>query len=83
MTTAWLHIWRQTTHYLFVFLIERAQHVMLFLWIGSQITGYFSLEVAIGLLAVTWVEQNAEFATLAALSWYSCRRVLLCKWFSH
>jgi len=32
-------------------------------------TGYFCLEVAIGLLAVIRLEQNAEFATLVALSW--------------
>jgi len=36
MTIAGLYLWRQITHYFFVFPIESAQHVMLFLWIGSQ-----------------------------------------------
>jgi len=36
MTTAELNLWRQNTHYFFVFPIGSAQHVMLFLWIGSQ-----------------------------------------------
>jgi len=53
MTTAGLYLWRQNTHYCFGFPIESAQHVMLFLWIGSQNGIYFRLEVAIGLLAVT------------------------------
>jgi len=34
--TAGLYLWRQNTHYFFDFPIESAQHVMLFLWIGSQ-----------------------------------------------
>jgi len=46
-----------TKYTLFFFLpIENAQHVMLFLWIGSQNDSFFCLEVAIGLLAVTWLE---------------------------
>jgi len=36
MTTAGLYLWRQNTHYCFDFTIEHAQHVMLFLCIGSQ-----------------------------------------------
>jgi len=36
-----LFLWWQNTHYFYVFPIESAQHMMLFLWIGSQITGYF------------------------------------------
>ena len=36
MTTAGLCLWRQNTYYFFVFPIESAQPVMLFLWIGSQ-----------------------------------------------
>jgi len=39
----------------FFFPIESAQHVMLFLWIGSQ-NDSFCLEVAIGLLVVTRLE---------------------------
>ena len=35
MTTAGLFLWRQIAHYVF-FPIESAQHVMFFLWIGSQ-----------------------------------------------
>ena len=35
MTTAGLYLRRQNEHYTF-FLIESAQDVMLFLWIGSQ-----------------------------------------------
>jgi len=45
-------------------------------------TGCFCLEVAIGPLAVTHLEENAKFVTLAALSWQSGRHVLLCEWFS-
>jgi len=48
--------WRQNTHYFFVFPIESAQHVMLFLWTGSQQDRVFCLEVAIGLPAVTRLE---------------------------
>jgi len=33
---AGLYLWRQNIHYFFVFPIESAQYVMLFLWIGSQ-----------------------------------------------
>ena len=36
MTTAEVNHCRQNTHYFFVFPIESAQYVMLFLWIGSQ-----------------------------------------------
>jgi len=36
IATAELHLWRQNTHYFSIFSIENAQHVMLFLWIGSQ-----------------------------------------------
>ena len=36
ITTAELYLWRQNTHYFDVFPIENAQHVVLFLWIGSQ-----------------------------------------------
>jgi len=36
MTIAGLYLWRQNTHYCFDFPIEHAQHVMLFLCIGSQ-----------------------------------------------
>jgi len=40
-------------------------------------TWCFCLEVTIGPLAVTQLEVNAEFVTLAALSWWSGPRVLL------
>jgi len=36
VTIAEIYLWQQNTHYFSVFLIESAQHVMLFLWIGSQ-----------------------------------------------
>jgi len=36
MTTAGLYLWGQNTHYCFDFSIEHAQHVMLFLCIGSK-----------------------------------------------
>jgi len=36
ITTPELQLWWQNRHNFFVFLIESAQHVMLFLWIGSQ-----------------------------------------------
>jgi len=42
---------------------------MLFLWIGSQNDRMFCLEEAIGLLTMAQLEQNAEFVSLAALSW--------------
>jgi len=56
ITTVELYFWQQNTHYFSVFLIESAQHVMLFLWIGSKNDRYFCLEVAIGPLAVTRLE---------------------------
>jgi len=43
-------------HTVFLFPIESAQYVMLFLWIGPQNDRVFCLEVAIGLLAVTRLE---------------------------
>jgi len=36
MTTAEVNLLRQNAHYFFVFPIESAQYLMLFLWIGSQ-----------------------------------------------
>jgi len=36
MHTAGLYLWRQNAHYVSFFPIESAQHVTLFLWIGSQ-----------------------------------------------
>jgi len=36
ITTAELFRLQQNTHYFLVLLMESAQHVMLFLWIGSQ-----------------------------------------------
>jgi len=56
MATAGLYLWRQNIHYFSFFPIESAQHVMLFLRIGSQNDSFFCLEVAIGLLVVTQLE---------------------------
>jgi len=53
MTPAGLYLWRQNAHYVSFFPIERAQHAMSFLWIGSQNDRVFCLEAAVGLLAVT------------------------------
>jgi len=36
ITTAELYLWQQNIHKFSVFTIESAQHMMLFLWIGSQ-----------------------------------------------
>jgi len=55
MTTAGLPLAAKYT-LCFFFLIESAQHVMLFLWIGSQNDSFFCLEVAMGLLVVTRLE---------------------------
>jgi len=44
MITAGLYLWRQNT-LCFFFLIESAQHVMLFLWIASQNDGVFSFGI--------------------------------------
>jgi len=44
MTTAGLCIWRQNAHYFSFFPFESAQHVMLFLWVGSQNDRVFLFE---------------------------------------
>ena len=44
ITTAELYLWLQDMHYFSVFPIGSEQHVMLFLWIGSQNDRVFLFE---------------------------------------
>jgi len=54
--TAELYLWWQNTHYFSVFPVESAQHIMLFLRIGSKNDKVIYMEVAIGPLAVKRLE---------------------------
>ena len=76
MTKAGLYLWRQNTKYVFFRLKVHDTWCYCFYGLRHKMAWWFCLEVAIGLLPVTRLEKNAEFATLAAQSWYSCRRVL-------
>jgi len=76
ITTVELYLWRQNTHFFSVFPIESAQHVVLFLWIGSKNDRVFLLGSGYGSVGSDTVRINAEFVTLTALSWQSGRRVL-------
>jgi len=59
----------QNTYYFSVFPIASAQHVMLFLWIGSQNDRAFLFGSGCRSGGGDTVRINGEFVTLAALSW--------------
>jgi len=72
------YLWWQNIHYFSVFQIESAQYVMLFLWIGSKNGRVFLFGSNYRSAGSDTVRISDEFVTLAALSWHSGRRALLC-----